>query len=317
MPLEPKALIETEGEELEELRRVEASPRDEVNAVRVRVESEDPFARDLDAIGLPLAAVPKQPAPGPVAPRPVSTVEALTFAFTPERWGLRVVLASVWLVIPVLGPLAVRGWASEAHVRLARHHPDPLPVPRWRDLLHYARRGTPSGLVSLASASALLTTLAFAFFVLNAGLWASVLAGGPLAIGLLVGGALASVTLASLVAIVSNAVLIRAELGRSLAVALASGQVWPLARRGVARVLWSLLLFTLLAAVCLGLGSTLLCVGALPAWVVVEVGASHLRHQLYQRQRRLGAPAIELPDAELLPSERHLLAVGRLEERAR
>lgn len=286
---------------------------------RVRVQIADDssvFDRDLEALSAPLATVPPEPAPGPSKPRAVSTLEALLFPFERERWLRRVVIASLWVLIPVLGWLAVRGWITEARRRLERHHPDPLPIPRLRDFLHYVRTGVTSAVVEFAALAVVVGLVGVAVLLLNAGLWAAVLSGGPLALGLLGVVAFTSLTVLGLGTVLSTTILTRTELSGSLSVALQSGEVWPLARRAALRTLGSWLLFGLMSTVVLALGGALLCVGLLPALVIANVAAMHLRHQIYLEQRRRGAAAVKLADTPLLPTERRLLERGKIEDRA-
>ena len=251
---------------------------------------------------------PIQLSPGPAEPRPASARRALLFALdTPGRdlW-----LASVFLLIPVVGWAALSGWLAEMQRRMARGSPEPLPRLSLRDLGVHAR----SGLGAWAIVQS--TTLAFAAIALAIGLLVNASAlvalalGGELvvALAMLAVAALATVTLTSLWLTWMGAALTRAELGEPAMTAVFSASEEARGRRLHALARYASL--SLLGLGVLGAGAMVCGIGLLPALVLVQIAAARLRGELHGERIRRGLPAAEASAPRLLPSERK--AVPRL-----
>ena len=263
----------------------------------------------------PSLGVPAAPAPGPAAPQSVSVMQAVSQPFETQNWAPRIAVASLWMLIPVLGFIAIRGWASDGMARMLKNHPDPFPRLRLANFFTYLRRGWPSAAVQLACMAAVVFSVVASIGLINAGFWATLFAGGTLAFVLLGVGLALGAGLSAWVLLVSNAVLTRAEISGRLGMALRSGQVWPQVRAAWGKTLRAYALFLPLASLLLAVGGTFLCLGLIPAWVVIEMAATHLRFQIYQAQLQAGGQSLPAPPSELLPSETKLLQRGKLEEK--
>ncbi len=261
----------------------------------------------------PSLGVPDAPAPGPAAPPSVSVMQAVAQPFETQKWAPRIAVASLWMLVPVFGFIAIRGWASEGMARMMKNHPEPFPRLRLADFLTHLRRGWPSAAVQLACLAAVGFSVVASIALINAGFWATILAGGTLAFVLLGAGLALGAALSAWVLLISNAVLTRAEISGRLGQALRSGQVWPQARAAWGKTLRAYALFLPLAGLLLALGGSFLCVGLIPAWVVLEMAATHLRYQIYQAQLQAGGQQLPAPPPQLLPSETRLLQRGKLE----
>jgi hypothetical protein len=101
-----------------------------------------------------------------------------------------------------------------------------------------------------------------------------------------------------------GSMITRAELTERLGPGLSLGDAWRDTRAIRRRTLLAYLWFLPSASAILLLGFVLCGVGMLPAWVIVQLAAMHLRWQLYEAALRSGArlPQPNLP--QLLPSER-------------
>lgn len=261
--------------------------------------------------------VPSDPAPGPRERPSVSVPLALGEPFRNEHWLSRTLVASAWLLIPIVGFVVVRGWAAVGFTRMLQHHPDPFPRPRLSDLRIYLRHGAPSASVLLASLALLGFSALAGVGLINAGLWATVLSGGTLALTLLATAIVLATVLLGWVLLLGNAILTRAEISGRLGQALAPGSVWPQARNAWARTLFAYSLFVPLALLLLTVGASVGCLGALPVWVILELASTHLRYQIYERQTRGGVPRLAAPVPKLLPSEARMVSSGKLEARTR
>lgn len=254
-----------------------------------------------DEIGVPQAL-----APGPATPPRPSVLAALRFPFEGPRATQRLIVMSLWQLVPVLGWAALGGWLAETSRRLCARHPEPAPMPSLRDLGYYLRIGWRPALVAyLATAVlSLLTYVVLALFFLGglAGMLASSGSALPL---LFVLGALLELVLAAVGTVLASSAVTGLELGADPLDVL-SGRFL----RGYARRTWlrTLLGYAVLAPAAVGmlaLGSLLCGVGLIPALVVAELAAVHLRWQLFEHA---GRPALPGPRAPaLLPSETRAL----------
>jgi hypothetical protein len=257
--------------------------------------------RDSDP-DAPSLGVPGALAPGPARPEPPSVRAAIGFATNAE--GGNRLLASVFAAIPIFGWLALHGWMTETQHRLVVRHPSPVPSLRLRDFFFYMRRGGAAWLLSHAGLTALATALTAVIVIANAGTLAAWVAAGAfpwIALALSV-VALFGVTAGG--SVLLGSMITRAELTEKLAPGLALADAWRDTRAIRRRTLVAYLWFVPSALVILTFGAMLCGVGILPAWVVVQVAAMHLRWQLYEAALRSGA-RLPAPKAPLLsPAER-------------
>jgi hypothetical protein len=265
-------------------------------------EAELELPGELPSIGAPLAL-----SPGPAEPPPVSVQQALAFATDGQRRNL--VIATLWLCVPVLGYFALQGWACEAQHRLLQKNPSPIPVLRLRDFLHYARRGAPAGFIELLGLGVLGVLGVGLLAIANAAIISAGIAAASLVVALAVlGGSVALVASAlGMVAMIWNAMLTRAELSERLGDAVAIGDAWRDARPIRRHTFFAYLVFLPVATLLFAIGSAACGVGLLPTWVVVKLAGMHLRWQLYERRVAKGGAALACKAPVVLPSERHLL----------
>jgi hypothetical protein len=241
-------------------------------------------------------------APGPALPKPVSVREALAFAVADPASNRLV--ASVWAVIPILGWLALHGWLCETQHRLHVRHPSPVPRLRLRDFFHYLRRGAAPWFLTYSGLTGLGIALAAVITIANAGTLAAWIAAGvfpwlALAISLF---AILGVTAGG--SVLLGSMITRAELTERFGPGLALGDAWRDSRGIRRRTLFAYLWFLPSAGGILALGFVLCGVGMLPAWVVVQLAAMHLRWQLYEAALRSGARLPQAKPPLLAPSER-------------
>lgn len=250
----------------------------------------------------PPLGVPARLAPGPAEPRPARVSEALSFAFDDRR---SLLVGGLWLLVPVLGALAIQGWAAEVQKRLVAQHPDPVPTLRLRDFLHYARRGGASLFIEALGVGVFWSVAGLLAFILNASFVAAGLAAGSLVVPLamIAAGLSFAISVLGMVTVVFNSMLTRAELTERLADAVALGEAWREARPLRRRTFGAYLVFVP-ASVALSIFGVMLCgVGLLPALVAIKLSGLHLRYQLYAERLACGGPSLDVAAPRVLPSE--------------
>lgn len=262
----------------------------------------------------PLAPPPPPPGPltpGPSQPRTISPLGAVRFVFEGPDWKNNMLLGSVLMLIPIAGPICFCGWMAEAHQRLVRRHPQPLPKFDFSDFGHYLSRGVMVFLVNL------VMTLPFlmVFYALLIGVVFGAIAIGaatdePLA-AVAVGGVAGLFTFLIMIAVssVMNAAMTRAELTEDFGKSLNFGPMLGYARSTFARFFVKQLVFGLIGAGIILLGALACYIGMYPALFVLQAASMHLRWQLYDDHVGRGGEPIELKPPQWLPSE--LARMGR------
>ncbi len=252
--------------------------------------------------------VPQALAPGPATePRP-SVLAALRFPFESPGAVPRLVVMSLWQLVPVLGFVALGGYLSETERRLCARHPEPAPMPALRDFGHYLRVGWRPALVAYlaGTALALLTYAVLALFFLG-GIAGLVSSSGSLLPLWFVLGALAELAFAATGTVLVSAALTGLELGGDPMEVLTGRWLGRYARRTWLRALVGYALLAPAAIVLLAAGALVCGVGLLPALVVAELSAVHLRWQLYEHAGRQSgllephAPALLVSERRILP----------------
>lgn len=271
----------------------------------------DSVPPDEELLGLAPLGAPDKLAPGPAEARPAKVSEALSFAFDDK---LSLWVGGLWLLVPVVGWLAISGWASEAQHRLLANHPDPVPRLRLRDFLHYARRGRAAAFIELFGVGVLWAVGLLLLGILNASLLAAGLVAGSLVVPLavLTASLLLVVAVLGLVTVVFNSLLTRAELGEKLADAVALGEAWRESRSLRKKTFTTYLLYVPVTLALLILGSMLCGLGVLPALVAIKLTGAHLRYQLYVERLARGGHALPSRPPAVLPSEQHMVRLLQL-----
>jgi hypothetical protein len=254
---------------------------------------------------LPQAAPAEYLSPGPSHEAGVSALRAVKAVFADQNIKNNLLIGIVFMLIPIVGPLAMSGWMCEAHQRLLRRHPNPMPKIDFGDFGDYIKRGLP---VFLSSLIITLPVIFIAYVVMGGAAFATfaaVAATGEPLVGILVGAISGIVALLVLFAlgVVINAAHTRAELTEDLGEALKLGQIMSYSKATFGQVLLKNITFGFIAF-CLILVGILLCyLGLYPAIVVVQIAAMHLRYQIYSDYLARGGEPITLKPPQTLPSE--------------
>ena len=238
---------------------------------------------------------------------------ALKSVFQDPNWKNNVLFAALFMFIPFVGPLATTGWMCEAHQRLTRRHPQPVPKIDFADFGDYLRRGVPAFLAGL------VITLPLMFLIYGSIVGAALSGGfitsttGEPLYGLLVACAVGLVgMLFSMVAMVFlNAVQTRAELTESFGKTLALGELFSYTKKTFGKTLIKMIGFSFVAFFLFLLGMLLCYIGLYPAIAVIQIAGFHLRAQIYEDYLSRGGPPIEVAEPVALQSEIRLQQMGK------
>jgi hypothetical protein len=252
-------------------------------------------------------APPPQPAmtPGPSQPRPISVIAALRFVFDDPQWKQNILMGTVMILIPVVGPICFAGWMCETHQRLIRRHPQPMPKFDFGDFTHYLGRGLMPFLVNFVMMLPVMLVIYAMGFAIGFGAFAGVSATNEplIAIAIAAGGGLIAVVIWLSLAALMNAGMTRAELTEDFGKALSFGPLLDYTRSTYTRYVWKTILFMFLGVGVALLGMLLCFVGIYPAAYVLQVATLHVRWQLYDDHVGRGGVPIEVKPPQWLPSE--------------
>jgi hypothetical protein len=241
----------------------------------------------------------------PTYGRSVSAMEAIKFAFSTPDWTMNLLLGLVFMVIPVVGPLALQGWHAEIHQRLVRRHPQPIPKLDFSDFMHYLERGLGPFVVNLALMVPLfIVVYAFMFIAGFASVGIGRAANEPALIMVVL--AIASLGGAAMIfffSVLVNAAMTRVELTEAIGPSLSPGPMFSYGKRIWAKFFVATLVFGLLATGLIILGMLLCFIGVYPVTVALQLGSLHLRWQLYENQLAQGGESIPVKAPVQLPSE--------------
>ncbi|MBK7586341.1 MAG: DUF4013 domain-containing protein [Myxococcales bacterium] len=251
-------------------------------------------------------AVPAQFAsPYPDEGDGVSAIRAVKAVFADPNLKNNLLLGIVFMVIPIVGPIALSGWMCECHQRLIRRHPNPLPKIDFSDFGEYIKRGLTVFLVSLIITMPVLLIAYVIMGAAGAAVYVSIAATGEPIVAILVGLVVGLFGLLGLFAlnVVVNAAHTRAELTEDFSEALKLGKILSYSRITFGTVIVKNITFGFIAFGMVLIGILLCYLGLYPAIVVIQIAALHLRYQVYRDYLNRGGEEITLKAPQQLPSE--------------
>jgi hypothetical protein len=252
-----------------------------------------------------VGAPPEALAPGPNRPPPTSALRAVKFGFQAPDLGRTALYGAVLLLIPIAGPIAIGGWLCEAHQRLVRRHPEPLPRFDFADFGHYLGRGLASFLVGFALFAPLMMVMyAIIAAAVFGGIWVA-RATHDLTLGIVTGVGLSvtAVVVWLFASVLLNAARTRAELSEDLSYALRLHELMSYSRRTWRSVLVKTIIFGFVSFGLLLAGLLLCYFGLYPAIIIIQIAAMHLRWQIYNSDLSHGGEPIAVKLPVWLPSE--------------
>jgi hypothetical protein len=231
-------------------------------------------------------------------------MEAIKFLFQDPDWGHDLLIGSVYMLIPVVGPLCLMGWHCETMQRLVRGHDKPIPKLELSDLTHYLSRGVSPFVVSLVYSLPVSFGLSMLIWILMAaGVGAAQMQRQDLMVVAMVVGGLVGMVAGFIMSIVIMAGVTRAELTED-----AGGSLSPSAAIDYAGKTWwqifaNNFLYTLMSVPLALVGYCACLIGVLPVSVALMAGMVHLRFQIYRHYLWKGGAPIPLKPPVWLPSQ--------------
>ncbi|OIP38783.1 MAG: hypothetical protein AUK47_11095 [Deltaproteobacteria bacterium CG2_30_63_29] len=228
----------------------------------------------------------------------MNTVAAAKFFFKDENWMSNALIGTVFLIIPILGPMALAGWHTEIAQRIHRNDPEPIPKLSFNDLMTYFQRGIPAFVAQLVA----ILPLAFGIGLLMGVLMPVMMLLGRnsevlvLVLALFLAVLCLALSVASIVVV--SAFQTRAELTEDLNKALDFKGNLRYMRATFGTTLASYFVFLLVCIPLVLVGMLACCVGIYPVAVGINTGAVHLRLQIYEKYVRDGGEPFEVRDPE-------------------
>jgi hypothetical protein len=254
----------------------------------------------------PIAPPPHQGmTPGPSQPRPISPLEAVRFVFEDPEWKQNMMMGTVLMLIPIVGPIVFGGFMCEMHQRLVRRHPRPMPKFDFGDFTHYLSRGLMPFLVNfLMMLPLMIIVYGMIFGIVFGAMAADAAAHEPLiTIAVAVGGGLISMVIWFSMAAILNAGMTRAELTEDFGRSMSLGPLFDYTRSTFTRFVFKTIVFSFIGIGIVILGMLACYIGLYPAIYVLQVAGMHMRWQLYDDHVGRGGDPIELKPPQWLPSE--------------
>jgi hypothetical protein len=214
--------------------------------------------------------------------------EAFRYVFGGEKPFASAILLSLLLFIPIVGQIVLHGVQASIMQRLVRRDPGPMPVVGTSDVGALLTRGGP------AFVSEML--LGFVGFLPMAVLGAVTLValepGVPrdaFAVFSLIFFAGSTILMP-----IWNAVVTRAAISEDIGAAFKLRPLLSYVRRTWWTMIYTYVLFTIIAVGLMAMGALVCGVGMYPAMVVGQLALAHLRWQIYERQLAEGGGEIPL-----------------------
>lgn len=237
---------------------------------------------------------------------------AFKFVFSNEDSTNNLLFGSLFMLIPIIGPIALGGWQTEILQRLVKKHPKPIPKLDFNDFMYYVSRGITAFLTQILMQVPFQIIFGVLYFVFIIG---SVAAGaatggsrgggsaGMVAMLTMYGIFLACVmAIVPLMMLISSVLITRAEICEDFGTTFKFGEILDQLKKTWLTIIGSTMLYAFIGQWIAMIGMMAACVGLFPAAVLLQLGATHLRYQIYKKFRARGGAAIPMKQAAPLPS---------------
>jgi hypothetical protein len=234
----------------------------------------------------------------------IHPLEAVKYLFQDPDWGHDLLIGSVYMLIPVVGPLCLMGWHCEMMQRLVRGHPKPIPKLELADLTHYLSRGVSPFVVSLVFSLPVSFAISMLVWILMAAsVGAAQLGHQDVMVIAIVVGTVVGLVAGFLMSIVIMAGVTRAELTEDAGGSLSPSAAFAYAGKTWWQIFANNLLYTLMSVPLALVGYCACFIGVLPVSVALMAGMVHLRFQIYRHYLYKGGAPIPVKPVVWLPSE--------------
>jgi hypothetical protein len=233
--------------------------------------------------------------------------------FSNEDSTNNLLFGSLFMLIPIIGPIAMGGWQTEILQRLVKKHPKPIPKLDFNDFMYYVGRGITAFLSQILLQVPFQIVFGILYFVFIIGSVAAGAAtgasrGGGGSAGMVAMLTMYGIFMACLFALIpvmilfSSVLITRAEMSEDFGTTFKFGEIFDQLKKTWLTIIGSSLLFSFIGQWIAMIGLVAACVGIFPAAVLLQLGATHLRYQIYKKFRARGGAAIPMKQAAPLPS---------------
>lgn len=248
----------------------------------------------------------QNPLPPSGPPLKLEYLKGFSFFYRDANFTNNLLLGSVHMLIPIVGPIVLLGWYCEIIQRLVRRHPRPIPKLDFGDFTHYLGRGLVPFVVQLIVTLPLMIAIYAAFFL---GAFAVALLARQgiqdytlIGIGLIGGiAAFFLIILPASVFIFTMATF--AELTEDFGQSLNFSLIMGYAKRNWKAIVTAQLVFIPITMLMMVAGVAMCFLGIYLVTVFVNFAYLHLRWQIYELNLQQGGPSLVLKAQQILPSE--------------
>jgi len=242
----------------------------------------------------------------PSDPSDIEYLRGFKAIFNDPNFKNNILIGSVHLIIPIVGPMVLMGWYCEIMQRLMRRHSRPIPRLDFSDFGFFLGRGVTVFLVAFLLSLPMVFVIYF--FLFSSAFLVGYMSQQRLPDVALIGFAgifgFALILMVFLPAVVMiNAAVTFAELSEDFGRSLDFSKMWAYSRLTWKKVLVSMFVY-IPVTFAFFLGGAILCyIGIYPAMFLVNSSYVFLRQQIYQYALSQGFPPVELKPERQIPSE--------------
>ncbi len=245
-------------------------------------------------------------------------LEGFKILFQDPNWVNNLLIGSVYLIIPIVGPMVLMGWYCEVVQRLVKRNPHPLPKLDFGDFGYFLGRGVVVFVISLIITIPMVVIVWIIIFI--GALLVAVLVGSlnaahhssdPFLIIFAVLGFFAIfVAILFPFTVFVNAAMTRAYLTEDFGKALNFGKIFGYAKATWKKVMLAYLIYLPITFGIMIVGALALYLGMYPAMMIINLAWVYLAWQIYESYGAEGGETIEMPaNPKPIPSEQKQAAV--------
>ncbi len=222
------------------------------------------------------------------------------YLFDSPDWGKNILLATLCLFIPFVGPIVLLGWQARILRALTLKQTPAVPAFDFNEFAEYLKEGLVPFLANLVA----MLPLVFLIFILGivSAIAVPLLArpGEPVSPAIIVPLVLASLVIGVIAiigfAVFVNAVMTRALLSCDLGKTFEFGAIMDYAKQSWKSVLVVVLIFIPASMIFMILGMLALFIGMYPASIILNVAGVHFIAQIYQQYLSKGGAPIPVAE---------------------